>query len=163
MNENVNFLLTDSKNNAKVNTTDNTTLKTEVNIMFKKIATFMMIATLGMTGTAKTVNNFDPVELALLEKVEHEAVEEMTLNSHCNGLYAEIGLVTEIDKDEDLVYFTCQNGNVFAFTGVEDFCYNDLVSAIMDDNGTPEVYDDIIINIRYGGYISDEEALIWIK
>ena len=37
----------------------------------------------------------------------------------------------------------------------EDWMRNDLVGAIMDDNGTPTKYDDIIVSLRYVGTVED--------
>jgi len=61
-------------------------------------------------------------------------------------------VVTDISKANDRV--TCQdfNGNLWQFEGVEDWCVNDIATLIMDDNGTKEIKDDEILDVRYGGY-----------
>jgi len=65
--------------------------------------------------------------------------------------YPLTGIITEIDEGNDFVVFECANGNQFSFYGVEDWMVGDVVSAIMDDNGTPEVKDDKIVKIHYSG------------
>ena len=63
-------------------------------------------------------------------------------------------IVTEIDYENDLVTIVDFNGNAFQFFSCEDWCENDICAVIMDDNGTPEtIYDDIITQVRYCGYI----------
>ena len=71
------------------------------------------------------------------------------------GIYPITGTVTEVDKASDTVTFTTPNGHSFAFNGCEDWASNDLVSAIMYDNGTPQVSDDIILSARYSGIAED--------
>lgn len=60
-------------------------------------------------------------------------------------------IVTEINKEKDLVSITDSNGHVWQFYGVEDWEEEDICSIIMDDNGTKEVLDDIIVKAQYGG------------
>ncbi len=69
-------------------------------------------------------------------------------------IYPTSMIVTEIDYENDLVTIVDFNGNAFQFFGCEDWCENDICAVIMDDNGTPEtIYDDIITQVRYCGYI----------
>lgn len=68
-------------------------------------------------------------------------------------LYPETMIVTEIDETQDLVTLECANGNQFQFYGVEDYFEGDLVSLIMYNNGTAEVYDDMILSARYAGTV----------
>lgn len=71
------------------------------------------------------------------------------------GIYSATGTVTEVDRISDTVTFTTANGHSFAFKGCEDWCSNDLVSAVMWDNGTPFVSDDVILWARYCGIAED--------
>lgn len=71
------------------------------------------------------------------------------------SIYPVTGTVTEVDKASDTVTFTTTNGHMFTLNGCEDWASNDLVSAIMYDNGTPQVYDDIILSARYCGIAED--------
>lgn len=45
------------------------------------------------------------------------------------------------------------NENLWAWEGAEDWMEGDIASAIMNDNGTPEIFDDEIVTVRYSGYI----------
>jgi len=77
--------------------------------------------------------------------------------------YPLAALVTEVDGE--LITVTCQNGNEFQFDndGREDWFVSDICSMIMSDNGTIEVYDDEIVNVRYSGYVCDNEIDKWVK
>lgn len=68
-----------------------------------------------------------------------------------DNLYPLCGVVTSVDFDNDIVTFTCHNGNQFSFIGCEDWMDGDTVAAIMDSNGTDIVTDDIITAVRYCG------------
>ena len=71
------------------------------------------------------------------------------------GIYPAVGVVTEVDRISDTVTFTNTNGYSFAFRGCEDWASNDLVSALMWDNGTPYVTDDVVLYARYQGIDED--------
>lgn len=71
-----------------------------------------------------------------------------------NNFHSRVAMVTEINSDNNIITVTCGNGNMFSFYGeCEDWMCGDLCSLIMYDNGTENVYDDKIVNVRYGGYI----------
>lgn len=71
------------------------------------------------------------------------------------GIYPVTGTVTEVDRNADTVTFTTPNGHMYTLNGCEDWASNDLVSALMYDNGTPQVSDDIILSARYSGIAED--------
>lgn len=66
--------------------------------------------------------------------------------------YPLTAIVMEFDYDNDLV--TCIDGadNFWSFHGIDDWHMGDFVSMIMSDNGTPTIYDDIILQTEYAGY-----------
>ena len=66
-------------------------------------------------------------------------------------LYPRTGIVTGIDRDADVVTWTDGAGLDWSFYGCEDWMIGDHVAAIMDDNGTATVYDDVIVTARYAG------------
>lgn len=68
------------------------------------------------------------------------------------GLYPTSGIVTDIDCSADLVTVQLQNGHMYQFYSVEDWAEGDIAAMIMNDCGTPEVYDDKIVSVRYVGY-----------
>ena len=79
-----------------------------------------------------------------------------TTDGECKDLYPLTGIVTEVhevDKDSDLVTMTTANGNQFSWyaDSIDDWFINDLVSCIMNSNGTDEVYDDEIVDAHYVG------------
>ena len=77
--------------------------------------------------------------------------------------YPDCGLIIDIDEECNLVTYQTQNGNIFCFTGVEDFFVGDLVATIMNDSGTPEVADDIVVSARYVGWIDEAYIDNWVK
>lgn len=68
-------------------------------------------------------------------------------------IYPATAEVVELDRAADLVTVETASGIAYGFYGCEDYFPGDLVSMIMDDNGTPEtILDDKIIDCRYSGY-----------
>jgi hypothetical protein len=84
-----------------------------------------------------------------------------------DGIYADCGLIMdEIQETSEgyLITITMQNGNRFSFTSEDgDLEQGEIISAVFNDMGTPEVIDDEIISYRYSGWISEEEMQHWIK
>lgn len=72
-------------------------------------------------------------------------------------IYPLCGIVTEIEYEvipgNDLVIFTCANGNEFGFYAPisDGWEIYDLAACIMDSNGTDLVYDDEVIAAEYAG------------
>lgn len=85
---------------------------------------------------------------------------------HYSNLYPDTGLVisTEWYGDHGLLQFQTQNGHIFELIEEDgDWYTGDLISVIFNDNGTPEVYDDIIVNYKYSGWIDEEDMYKWVK
>ena len=61
--------------------------------------------------------------------------------------YAQVFEVVEIN--DDLVYLIDSNGNEWIWEGAEDWEVGDFAAAIMNTNGTDDIYDDIIVNLKY--------------
>lgn len=66
--------------------------------------------------------------------------------------YALTTQVVQVDYENDLVVCQDFNGNLWEFSGCEDWMYGDIASLVMNDCGTPEIYDDEIVSARYSGY-----------
>ena len=67
--------------------------------------------------------------------------------------YALTTQVVQVDYENDVVVCQDFNGNLWEFEGTEDWMYGDIASLVMNDMGTPEIYDDeIVAPPRYGGY-----------
>lgn len=60
--------------------------------------------------------------------------------------------VTEINNAEDYMVLETSTGYMYEWEGVEDYMVGDIVSAIMNDNGTADITDDDIICIKYSGF-----------
>lgn len=65
--------------------------------------------------------------------------------------YAMTCEVVELDRENDLVVCEDFNGNLWEFYGCEDWQIDDIASLLMDDNGTPTIYDDEIVSAQYNG------------
>lgn len=61
--------------------------------------------------------------------------------------------VTAINHNEDIVTCVDAEGFEWEFYGCEDYLISDLVSCLMDTNGTEDtILDDIILMTDYTGY-----------
>ena len=65
--------------------------------------------------------------------------------------YAKSGVVTFVDRTEDRVCFTDNQGEIWEFESSDDWEVDDLVACVMNDNGTDEIFDDIVISVKYEG------------
>ena len=69
------------------------------------------------------------------------------------GLCPITARIVDLNRTTDVVTIELANGHRFAFTGCEDYCEGDYVSAILWNNGTPhDCRDDIIVSVHYSGY-----------
>lgn len=74
-------------------------------------------------------------------------------------IYSTTTLVHDVDYETDTVTIRTFSGIEYQFTGCEDWFEGDICSVIMDKNGTPEVYDDIILQTRYAGWVEEDKNL----
>ena len=65
-------------------------------------------------------------------------------------IYPETAKIVEIENDNVVV--ETATGNLFSFTGTEDYEVNDTVSMIMYGNNTENVEDDSIIKVQYSAF-----------
>ena len=65
--------------------------------------------------------------------------------------YATTTVVTGFDTANDIVVCTDYNGEVWKFSGVEDWQMNDIATLTMDTRGTEDIHDDEILSARYSG------------
>ena len=70
-------------------------------------------------------------------------------HTYADNLYPISTKVVSLDYTTDKVTVQQANGTLWIFYGCDDWELNDNCDLIMDDNGTPEVYDDIIVDYRY--------------
>lgn len=68
-----------------------------------------------------------------------------------SNYYPECGVVTDTTfiGNDSVVTFETMNGNLFCFDGGEDLEVGDVLAVIMNSNGTSNVVDDIVVNVRY--------------
>lgn len=71
--------------------------------------------------------------------------------------YAMCAIVVDVSTGNDTVTIKDYNGNLWQFTGAEDWAVGDVCACVMDDNATAEIKDDEIISTRYQGTFSGWE------
>ena len=64
-------------------------------------------------------------------------------------LYANLTKIVEIDRNTDVVVCEDCNGNLWEFSGAEDWQVGDECNLVMFDCGTEEIADDVIIRETY--------------
>ena len=69
-----------------------------------------------------------------------------------SNTYALTTCVVEVDRDNDIVTCEDSNGNLWEFYGCEDWQEGDCASLLMNDQGTPNIYDDAIEGARYNAW-----------
>lgn len=68
--------------------------------------------------------------------------------------YAKSTVVVDVNYNTDVVTVEDFNGFTWQFDGCEDWAEGDICAMVMSDNNTPEtIFDDIIINTNYCGYV----------
>lgn len=70
--------------------------------------------------------------------------------------YPKTGIVTALSAQDDLVVVRDACGQLWCFSGMEDWEVGDVASMIMDDMGTETIYDDQVLKARYAGYFDLE-------
>lgn len=112
-----------------------------------------------LTNTVTTIVTVAAISLATScspVSIPATTVTPPTIANSLNGKYYPLtGIVTKVKhkKRNDLITFTCSNGNMFSFTAPKTDCWDtaDLVSCIMDNNGTGKVKDDKVVTAMYAG------------
>lgn len=66
--------------------------------------------------------------------------------------YAMTCKVVELDRENDLVILVDANGFEWAWEGIEDWQIDDCASMLMDNNGTAEIFDDVILSMNYNAW-----------
>lgn len=70
--------------------------------------------------------------------------------------YGNTAIVTDCDRDNDIVTVTDANGESWQFYGCDDYFDGDLISIVMDNNGTLSKKDDFVVSTSFAGYTADE-------
>ena len=69
-----------------------------------------------------------------------------------SSVYPNAMVVVAVDREADIVTLSTCSGLLYEFYGVQDYEEGDIVALIMDDNGTEDVRDDIILAHQYCGW-----------
>ena len=77
------------------------------------------------------------------------AMDKATERKQVENLYSLSTVVTEINIKDDSITVEDSNGNLWDFYGIEDWEVGDGCSLLMDNNGTENIEDDIIISTQY--------------
>lgn len=77
----------------------------------------------------------------------------LTVASACADLYPAVGVVFDIDYENNLVIFEDYEQNLWAIEGIEDWEIGDIGALLMDDMDTKSIYDDEIVLVRYAGFM----------
>ena len=72
-------------------------------------------------------------------------------------IYPQAFVVSEVNYEENTILLVDCNGEGWIWEGIEDYGVGDIIAAIMDDSETETIYDDIIVMIRYAGYMEGWE------
>lgn len=70
-------------------------------------------------------------------------------------IYPQTFVVSDIE--DDVLILVDYNENEWIWEGAEDYAIGDIVATIMDDNDTITIYDDVIVTLRYAGYMEGWE------
>lgn len=76
------------------------------------------------------------------------------------GIYATTTMVTNLDYDMDIVEVSTMTGIKYQFNDCDDWSIGDFCTVTMWDNGTPDIRDDEVLDVRYSGYIDGWE---WVE
>ena len=71
-------------------------------------------------------------------------------------IYPAVGVVTDLDYENDLVIFEDYNQNLWIIEGIEDWDIGDIGALLMDDMETESIYDDMILLARYAGFMPEQ-------
>ena len=99
-----------------------------------------------LSDTTKQFNKADGYSYSkICEKLPHlKDLDE-------NKTYPLTAKVTKVNKKKNVVTVQDYSGNKWKFRGCEDYENGDVVSMLIDSNGTEKVTDDIILQVRYSG------------
>ena len=71
-------------------------------------------------------------------------------------VYPLTAVVSDFDRENDIVVCKDYAGNLWEFEGCEDWMLGDIASLLVNDCGTISICDDVIEIVRYGGHLEEE-------
>lgn len=91
------------------------------------------------------------VALAIVAAFTDLSLAKLYNANQFSHLYPLSTTVKSINTTTDTVAVEDYNGNLWEFYGTEDWEVGDRCSLIMNTNGTPSIYDDLIVSQKYDG------------
>jgi len=79
-------------------------------------------------------------------------VTDATTTEKVRSTHPKAMIIVAVDREADIVTLSTCSGLLYEFYGVQDYEEGDIVALIMDDNGTEDVRDDIILAHQYCGW-----------
>lgn len=77
------------------------------------------------------------------------------MEKQIKNLYPLSARIVSINETADEITAEDSNGNLWGFTGTEDYALGDTVALIMNSKGTRNIKDDEIVSSRYSGNAND--------
>lgn len=87
----------------------------------------------------------------MLFSVKTDVKNKLDKNINLTEIYSLTAVVTAIDTENDVVECQDYNGNVWEFTGCDDWQVEDIASLILYNNNTDDITDDEILSATYSG------------
>lgn len=84
-----------------------------------------------------------------------ESLGKWKMEKQIKNLYPLSARIVSINETADEITAEDVNGNLWRFTGAEDYEINDTVALIMNSKGTRSIKDDEIVSSRYSGNAND--------
>lgn len=89
----------------------------------------------------------------ILFTVKTDVKNKLDKNINLTEIYSIATVVIAIDTENDVVECQDYNGNVWEFTGCDDWQVKDIASLILHNNNTADIIDDEILSVTYSGKI----------
>lgn len=87
----------------------------------------------------------------MLFTVKTDVKNKLEKNINLTEIYSLATVVTAVDAENDVVECQDYNGNVWEFTGCDDWQVEDIASLILHNNNTDDITDDEILSVTYSG------------
>ena len=93
--------------------------------------------------------------MAAIAIMSGESLGKWKMEKQIKNLYPLSAQIVSINETADEVTAEDSNGNLWGFTGTEDYALGDTVALIMNSKGTRNIKDDEIVSSRYSGNAND--------
>lgn len=93
--------------------------------------------------------------LAAIAIMSGESLGKWKMEKQIKNLYPLSARIVSINETANEITAEDVNGNLWGFTGIEDYALGDTVALIMNSKGTRNIKDDEIVSSRYSGNAND--------